>query len=108
VGHQLEQQANDPGNSLGFGSLTCRKNLREHPAAEFRRDGPAGASPLTDPSHPLLAMDNIVCTPHIGYVTHDEYELQFIDIFDQIVAYDAGAPINVINTAVLPHRRNPV
>jgi hypothetical protein len=31
-----------------------------------------------------------------------------IDIFDQIVAYDAGAPINVINTAVLPHRRNPV
>jgi D-3-phosphoglycerate dehydrogenase len=53
-------------------------------------------------------MDNIVCTPHIGYVTHDEHELQFIDIFDQIVAYDAGAPINVINTAVLPHRRNPV
>ena len=53
--------------------------------------------PLTDASHPLLAMDNVVCTPHIGYVTHEEYELQFADIFDQIVAWAAGAPINVVN-----------
>ena len=35
-------------------------------------------------------MDNVVCTPHIGYVSRDEYEIQFADIFDQIVAYDAG------------------
>src|SRR5271168_83349 len=35
--------------------------------------------PVTDPSHPLLTLDNVICTPHIGYVTHDEYELQFID-----------------------------
>jgi D-3-phosphoglycerate dehydrogenase / 2-oxoglutarate reductase len=61
--------------------------------------------PLTDPSHPLLTMPNVVCTPHIGYVTRDEYELQFIDIFDQIVAYDSGAPINVINPDALQHRR---
>jgi D-3-phosphoglycerate dehydrogenase len=53
--------------------------------------------PLRDPSHPLLAMENVVCTPHIGYVTRDEYEIQFSDIFDQIVAYAAGAPINVVN-----------
>jgi D-3-phosphoglycerate dehydrogenase len=57
--------------------------------------------PLTDPSHPLLTMDNVVCTPHIGYVSRDEYELQFTDIFDQIVAYQAGAPINVVNPDVL-------
>ncbi|HEY3532807.1 MAG TPA: D-2-hydroxyacid dehydrogenase family protein, partial [Casimicrobiaceae bacterium] len=44
-------------------------------------------------------------TPHIGYVTRDEYELQFGDIFDQIVAYAAGKPINVVNPAVLEHRR---
>jgi D-3-phosphoglycerate dehydrogenase len=53
--------------------------------------------PLRDGSHPLLAMDNAVCTPHIGYVTRDEYEIQFSDIFDQIVAYARGVPINVVN-----------
>ena len=57
--------------------------------------------PLPDGKHPLLAMDNVVCTPHIGYVTRDEYELQFVDIFDQITAYAAGAPINVVNPAAL-------
>ena len=46
--------------------------------------------PLSDPAHPLLAMDNVVCTPHIGYVTREEWELQFSDIFDQIVAFAAG------------------
>jgi D-3-phosphoglycerate dehydrogenase len=57
--------------------------------------------PVLDPRHPLLAMDNVVCTPHIGYVTHDEYEIQFSDIFDQIVFYAAGAPINVVNPQAL-------
>jgi D-3-phosphoglycerate dehydrogenase len=57
--------------------------------------------PLTDPNDPLLQMDNVVCTPHIGYVTEDEYELQFRDIFDQIVAYAAGTPINVVNREVV-------
>jgi D-3-phosphoglycerate dehydrogenase len=61
--------------------------------------------PVLDVSHPLLNMPNVVCTPHIGYVTRDEYELQFADIFDQIVAYAAGAPINVVNPDVLPARR---
>ena len=46
--------------------------------------------PVPDARHPLLALDNAVCTPHIGYVTRDEYELQFTDIFDQIVAFAAG------------------
>jgi D-3-phosphoglycerate dehydrogenase / 2-oxoglutarate reductase len=52
--------------------------------------------PLLDPTHPLLAMSNVICTPHIGYVTLDEYELQFAEIFDQILAYAAGTPINVV------------
>jgi D-3-phosphoglycerate dehydrogenase len=56
--------------------------------------------PLRDPDHPLLKMENVVCTPHIGYVTRDEYDLQFSDIFDQITAYAAGAPINVVNPKV--------
>jgi D-3-phosphoglycerate dehydrogenase len=42
-----------------------------------------------------------VCTPHIGYVTRDEYELQFSDMFEQIVAYAAGTPITVVKPSVL-------
>jgi D-3-phosphoglycerate dehydrogenase / 2-oxoglutarate reductase len=57
--------------------------------------------PVTDPQHPLLAMANVVATPHLGYVTCEEYELQFTDIFDQITAYAAGTPINVVNPDVL-------
>ena len=61
--------------------------------------------PLLDTTHPLLRMDNVVCTPHIGYVTRDEWEAQFADVFDQINAYDAGTPINVVNPDVLSHAR---
>jgi len=57
--------------------------------------------PVKDPAHPLLALDNVVCTPHSGYVTREEYELQFSDIFDQIVAYAGGKPENVVNPKVL-------
>jgi len=61
--------------------------------------------PLTDVHDPLLALPNVVATPHIGYVTRDEYQVQFADIFDQIVAYAAGTPTNVVNPAVLDHAR---
>lgn len=57
--------------------------------------------PLTDGRHPLLVMDNVLCTPHVGYVTRDEYELQFADIFDQIVAWATRTPINVVNAEAL-------
>jgi D-3-phosphoglycerate dehydrogenase len=60
--------------------------------------------PLRDTHHPLLQMDNVVATPHIGYVSRDEYELQFTDIFDQIIAYAAGAPTNVVNPPALNTR----
>ena len=56
--------------------------------------------PLRNPDHPLLKMNNVVCTPHIGYVTRDEYQLQFSDIFDQIVSYASGTPTNVVNPKV--------
>ena len=76
------------------------------PRCERGRPGMAAVDvyehePLLDADHPLLALDNVVCTPHIGYVTRDEYELQFADVFDQIVAYAAGTPINVVNPDVL-------
>ena len=56
--------------------------------------------PLTDTNNPLLTHPNVVATPHIGYVTEDEFDLQFSDIFDQINAYDAGTPIHMINPEV--------
>ncbi len=61
--------------------------------------------PLRDTGDPLLTMANVVCTPHIGYVSVDEYEIQFTDIFDQIIAYTAGTPINVVNPDVMRNRR---
>ena len=61
--------------------------------------------PVLDPQDPLLTLPNVVCTPHIGYVSRDEYEVQFADIFDQVVAYAAGTPTNVVNPDVLGHQR---
>jgi len=57
--------------------------------------------PMRDPTLPLLQLEQVVATPHIGYVTREEYETQFIDIFDQIIAFAAGRPINVVNPDVL-------
>jgi D-3-phosphoglycerate dehydrogenase len=58
--------------------------------------------PVRDIEHPLLQMSNVICTPHLGYVTREEWEIQFTDVFDQILAYAAGAPINVVNPQVRP------
>jgi len=60
--------------------------------------------PVLDPKHPLLALPNVVCTPHIGYVSREEFELQFSDIFDQVAAFAAGKPINVVNPGALERR----
>jgi D-3-phosphoglycerate dehydrogenase len=61
--------------------------------------------PVRDPVPALLHLPNVVCTPHIGYVSREEYEVQFADIFGQVVAYAAGAPINVVNPDVLKGAR---
>ncbi|RYH06822.1 D-2-hydroxyacid dehydrogenase family protein [Tropicimonas sp. IMCC6043] len=60
--------------------------------------------PLTDPSDPLLAHPRLIATPHIGFVTEDEFDLQFADIFDQVNAYADGAPIHMINPEVWKKR----
>jgi D-3-phosphoglycerate dehydrogenase len=57
--------------------------------------------PMRDPDFPLLRFEQVVATPHIGYVTKEEYETQFTDVFDQIVAFAAEKPINVVNPDVL-------
>jgi D-3-phosphoglycerate dehydrogenase len=57
--------------------------------------------PVLGAKHPLLAMDNVVCVPHLGYVEQDGLESMFSTIFDQILAYGGGHPINVGNPDVL-------
>ena len=54
--------------------------------------------------HPLLAMDNVVCTPHLGYVVRDNYELYFGQAFDQINAFAAGQAVNAVNPEALGKR----
>ena len=56
--------------------------------------------PLTDTSDPVIQHPNVIATPHIGYVTEDELDLQFTDIYEQINAYADGAPIHMINPEV--------
>lgn len=58
--------------------------------------------PMTDTSNILLTHPNVLATPHIGFVTEDEFDLQFSDIFDQINAFATGAPIHMINPEVYP------
>jgi D-3-phosphoglycerate dehydrogenase len=92
---------------------TSRAGLIEKDAlvAALRNGRPGKAAidvfdeePVLGGRHPLLGMDNVVCTPHLGYVTREEFETQFSDIFEQIVAYHAGKPIHVVNPAALEKR----
>jgi D-3-phosphoglycerate dehydrogenase len=61
--------------------------------------------PVVDPEDPLLRLNNAPCTPHLGYMTVNEWELQFADIFDQINAHATGRPINLVNPEVLTQLR---
>ena len=61
--------------------------------------------PVLGGKHPLLAMDNVVCTPHLGYVTREGLERMFSIVFDQILAFERGEPINVQNPEALKIRR---
>ncbi len=79
-------------------------------ALKAGRPGKAGVDvyeeePLRDTGHPLLNMDNVICTPHLGYVTREDHEIAFAEIFDQINAYVAGKAINVVNPQVLGSAR---
>jgi D-3-phosphoglycerate dehydrogenase len=55
--------------------------------------------------HPLLRLENCVCTPHVGYVEQDSYELYFGIAFDNVVNYIKGMPSNIVNPGALAVRR---
>jgi D-3-phosphoglycerate dehydrogenase len=51
--------------------------------------------------HPLLRLENAVCTPHIGYVEQDNYELYFDAAFDNVLSFLSGKPTHVVNPEAL-------
>jgi D-3-phosphoglycerate dehydrogenase len=59
------------------------------------------SEPVLDAAHPMLALPNALCTPHIGYVERDNFEHYFGTAFDNIVAFAQGRPQNIVNPQVL-------
>lgn len=95
---------------------TSRAGLIEPGALEaaLRKGRPGFAAvdvyeeePVLGAAHPLLAMDNAVCTPHLGYVEKDSYELYFGQAFDQVLAFAGGHPVRVVNPEALRKAASP-
>ena len=57
--------------------------------------------PVIGAAHPLLKLDNALCTPHLGYVESDSYESYYDAAVDQIVAYAQGKSMSVVNPEAL-------
>ena len=51
--------------------------------------------------HPLLELDNAICTPHLGYMAREQMEMYYSDVFDQALSFAAGSPVNVVNPEYL-------
>jgi D-3-phosphoglycerate dehydrogenase len=62
------------------------------------------AEPVVDAKHPLLQMDNALCTPHLGYAERGSYEALYALAVDQLLAFAAGQPINVANPEAVGKR----
>jgi phosphoglycerate dehydrogenase-like enzyme len=79
-------------------------------ALRYRRIAGAGLDVFeqepVDPSNPLLQLDNVVCTPHIGFVTRESYEQMLGGAVENILNYLEGNPTNVRNPQVLTQRQD--
>jgi D-3-phosphoglycerate dehydrogenase len=102
----------DDFSNMRFDSLfvnTSRAGLIEEGAllAGLNKGRPGNAAidvfdiePITWTDDPLACHPRVVATPHIGFVTEDELEIQFSDIFRQVAAFQKRQPINMINPQV--------
>ncbi|MBM3343790.1 MAG: D-2-hydroxyacid dehydrogenase family protein [Betaproteobacteria bacterium] len=59
------------------------------------------SEPVLNREHPLVSMPNVICTPHLGYVTWETYELYYSEVVNNILAYLTGTPAHVMNPEVL-------
>jgi D-3-phosphoglycerate dehydrogenase len=57
--------------------------------------------PVVDTAHPLINMENVVCTPHLGYVERDQLDRYYADQFARVAAYGRGQPVDVVNPEAL-------
>ena len=80
-------------------------------ADALRRGRPARAAvdvfedePVLGANNPLIGLDACLCSPHLGYTERDTFERYLGNAFDQVTAYAAGKPINVVNPEVLKRR----
>lgn len=60
--------------------------------------------PVVGAAHPLLSMQNVLCTPHLGYCETDNYESMYAKVVEQLLAYTAGKPIDVANPEAVGKR----
>jgi D-3-phosphoglycerate dehydrogenase / 2-oxoglutarate reductase len=60
--------------------------------------------PVVGANHPLLKMDSVICTPHLGYVTQESYEDYYNVVVEDILAYAAGKPTHVLNPEALDRK----
>ena len=61
--------------------------------------------PVVGGDHPLLKLDNVLCTPHSAWLIQDTYESYFGEAFDNIVSYASGKPANILNPEALRHQK---
>src|SRR5262249_13214956 len=62
-------------------------------------------APVVNGDHPLLRMDNSLCTPHSAWLIQDTYESYFGEAFENIVAYAGGKPANIVNPDAFAKRK---
>lgn len=60
--------------------------------------------PVLGGEHPLLKLDNALCTPHSAWIEQDTYELYFGEAFAQVISFAAGEPVNLVNPEALQRR----
>lgn len=63
--------------------------------------------PVLHGDHPLLKLDNALCTPHTAWLEQDTYEAYFGEAFDNILAFLAGRPVNLVNPEVISQQKQP-
>ena len=99
-------QTREPSNARAPTTLPICGAL----AAALNKGQPGSAAvdvyedePVLGATYPLIGMANALCTPHLGYVERDYYEALLGAAVDQILAFAAGHPVNVVNPEVVQH-----